>query len=171
MITTSKWLGLLAAAIVAGVFFTSPVPQAIAAVIASDVVCTGCVGTSDLAGNAVTAAKIKDGEVKAAEIAADAVGASELQGVSKILFGKCPLTSTQANAPVTPGGTQPLTCNIQGVDGNDAVVAILNGGSSCFDVSQAFPSTNAVNVYVRNECDVTISVGSSNGVSVIVFDK
>jgi hypothetical protein len=31
------------------------------------------VGTSDIAGNAVTAAKIKDDEVKAAEIATDAV--------------------------------------------------------------------------------------------------
>ena len=39
-----------------------PVQQAIAAVIATDVQCTGYVGTSDLADNAITEAKMKDGE-------------------------------------------------------------------------------------------------------------
>ena len=73
--------------------------QAIAAVIATDVQCAGCVGTSDLAGNAVTAAKIKDNEVKAAEIATDAVGAAELQGVTKLLFGQCVPTNAQILSP------------------------------------------------------------------------
>src|SRR5919204_471918 len=79
----------------AGSFFAPPVQQAIAAVIATDVQCTGCVGTPDLAGNAVTAAKVKDGEIKAAEIATDAVGAAELQGVTKLLFGQCVLSDTE----------------------------------------------------------------------------
>jgi|GEM_PF-2510756 hypothetical protein len=78
MKTTPKLLGLIAVAFAAGAFFTSPVPQAIAAVIATDVQCTGCVGTSDLAGNAVTAAKIKDGEVKTADIGSSAVTSAKI---------------------------------------------------------------------------------------------
>lgn len=61
-------------AFAAGGFVMSPVPQAIAAVIATDVQCTGCVGTADLGGNAVTSAKLKDGEVKTEDIAASAIG-------------------------------------------------------------------------------------------------
>src|ERR1044071_1599412 len=79
----------MAAMFAAGSFLAPPVQQAIAAVIATDVQCTGCVGTSDISGNAITAAKIKDGEVKAADIATDAVGAAEIQGVTKLLFGQC----------------------------------------------------------------------------------
>ena len=47
------------AAFAAGSIFAPPVQQAIAAVIATDVQCTGCVGTTDLAGNGVTSAKSK----------------------------------------------------------------------------------------------------------------
>ena len=57
----------IVAALVAGSFLAPPVQQAIAVVIATDVQCTGCVGTPDVAGNAITAVKIKDSEVKAAE--------------------------------------------------------------------------------------------------------
>ncbi|HEV8386823.1 MAG TPA: hypothetical protein VGQ03_04295 [Nitrososphaera sp.] len=78
MISVKYALIIAISAFAAGAFVVSPVPQAIAAVIATDVQCTGCVGTSDLAGNAVTSVKIKDGEVKAADIAANAVGSSEI---------------------------------------------------------------------------------------------
>src|ERR1044071_5116857 len=84
-------------AFAAGSLFAPPVQQAIAAVIATDVQCTGCVGTSDVAGNAITATKIKDGEVKAAEIATDAVGGAELQGVTKLLFGVCGTSEFQGS--------------------------------------------------------------------------
>lgn len=67
------------AAFAIGAFVMSPVPQAIAAVIATDVQCTGCVGTADLAGNAVTSVKIKDGEVKTDDIAAGAVGSLRIK--------------------------------------------------------------------------------------------
>jgi len=67
------------AAFAAGGFVMSPVPQAIAAVIATDVQCTGCIGTADLAGNAVTSAKIKDGEIKTDDIAASAVGSLRIK--------------------------------------------------------------------------------------------
>src|SRR5574338_302778 len=103
--TSVKIASILAvAAFAAGSFLASPVQQAIAAVIATDVQCTGCIGTSDVAGSTVTSAKIKDGEVKAADIATDAVGAAEIQGVTKLLFGQCAPTSSEATTPVTAGG-------------------------------------------------------------------
>src|SRR6185503_7991815 len=62
-----------AAAFAAGSLFAPPVQEAIAAIIATDVQCTGCVGTSDLSGNAVTSAKIAAGGVANSDIAANAV--------------------------------------------------------------------------------------------------
>src|SRR6185503_5972321 len=108
MISLKYALIMAVGAFAAGSFFASPLPQAIAAVIATDVQCTGCVGTPDLAGSAVTNAKLANGAVNSAkiadnsitaadiganavgvsEIATDAVGAAELQGVTKLLFGE-----------------------------------------------------------------------------------
>jgi hypothetical protein len=68
----------IVAAFVAGTFLAPPVQQAIAAVIATDVQCTGCVGTADIGGNAITAAKIKDSEVKTADIAGGAVNSAKI---------------------------------------------------------------------------------------------
>lgn len=45
---------MLVAAFVTGFFLVAPLQQALAAVIATDVQCNGCVGTPDLASNAVT---------------------------------------------------------------------------------------------------------------------
>jgi hypothetical protein len=69
---------VMAAMFAAGSFLAPPVQQAIAAVIATDVQCTGCVGPSDLAGNSVTSAKIKDGEVKAADLGSNSVNSGKI---------------------------------------------------------------------------------------------
>src|SRR5574338_614047 len=103
-------------AFAAGSFLASPVQQAIAAVIATDVPCTGCIGTSDVAGNAITAVKIKDGEVKAAEIATDAVGAAEIQGVTKLAFASCH-PDEAVGKTATPGGVLVALCSVGGADG------------------------------------------------------
>ena len=66
---------IMAAMFAAGAFLAPPVQQAIAAVIATDVQCTGCVGTSDVAGNAITAV--------AARIHAQLRGALLLLGMNK----------------------------------------------------------------------------------------
>jgi hypothetical protein len=79
MISTKIASIIAAAAFAAGSFFAPPVQQAIAAVIATDVQCTGCVGTADLAGNAVTSAKIKDQEVKTEDIAMNAIGSARIR--------------------------------------------------------------------------------------------
>ncbi|HEV8387738.1 MAG TPA: hypothetical protein VGQ03_08960 [Nitrososphaera sp.] len=170
MISVTAAIIIAVAAFAAGSFFASPVPQAIAAVIATDVQCTGCVGTSDLGGNAVNAAKIKDGEVKAAEIATDAVGAAELVGVTKLLFGQCMPTSTVATSDVATGGAIIVICTISGVDNDDSAIATLNLSSLCFNVARADTGSGNVSVYLRNDCASTQSIGAGT-IAVIVYDK
>jgi hypothetical protein len=162
---------IMAAMFAAGSFLASPVQQAIAAVIATDVQCTGCVGTADVGGNAITAAKIKDGEVKAAEIATDAVGAAEIQGVTKLLFGQCAADSTEASKSVLSGFDVNVVCTISGTDSDDSAVAIMNSGNNaCFSVREAKPQTNSVVVKFYNECSSTFTLGATT-ISVIVYDK
>jgi hypothetical protein len=158
------------AAFATGTFFTSPVQEALAAVIATDVQCTGCVGSSDLAGNAVTAAKIKDGEVKAAEIATDAVGAAELAGVTKLLFGECAITS---NAQIIGGGVTSPSCAISGVDPDDRAIAILNHSDSgfiCLNISAANPDVGEVFVIIKNGCTNPVTPGTVK-IGIMVYDK
>jgi hypothetical protein len=172
MVTTSKWLAIVAVAFVAGSFVASPELQAFAAntVFSSDIT-DGEVKTADLANNAVTAGKIKDGEVKAAEIATDAVGASELSMVTKLLFGECKLTSTEASNVFPSGATTAIGCAINGVDSDDNALANLApGASTCFTVITADALTNNVNVYLRNECNSNEIIGQTT-IGIIVFDK
>lgn len=93
----AKIVGIVVAAFVAGTFVVSPELRAYAAatITSADIVDetiqsidikNGEVKTTDIGNNAVTSAKIKEGEIKAEDIAANAVGASELQGVSKLIF-------------------------------------------------------------------------------------
>ena len=183
------------AAFAAGGFAMSPVPQAIAAVIATDVQCTGCVGTADLTGNAVTSVKIKDGEVKtddiavsavgsarikdndvkAQDLAPDSVGGSELQGVAKLLFAQCN-TSDVVGLPALDGGFIITRCSVSGADTDDSVIATLNGGTSdfCFDAGRAYvESSNVVAVMIRDYCETPdpIKYTTNKPLSVVVFDK
>ena len=138
--------------------------------IATDVQCTACVDTSDLACNAVTAAKIKDGEVKAAEIATDAVGAAEIQGVTKLLFGRCILTSAEAVISINPGITLAINYTISGFATGDTAVATFNQLSSCFQVAQVNPNTGQVTVFLYNEFSTIQQPGSAR-IGVVVFHK
>jgi hypothetical protein len=159
------------AAFATGSFFAPPVQQAIAAVIATDVQCTGCVGTSDLAGNGVTAAKIKDSEVKAAEIATDAVGAAEIAGVTKMLFAKCEISDAVGNTNVPSGEAVGVGCNINGVTADDQIVANANWVGSCFATGGIVPGTNHVSVALLNTCNYTDNVGTKGYISLIVYHK
>ena len=180
MISTRIALIIAAAAFAAGSFLAPPVQQAIAAVIATDVQCTGCVGTSDVAGNAITAAKIKDNEVKAAEIATnavgsseiatDAVGAAELQGVTKLLFQECAITTEVASFTYGPGILLGYLCTVAGADSDDFAIATWRAAGTCFDVSSVEPGEGAVRVWLRNECPVNSQPGM-NSISIMVFDK
>jgi len=161
------------AAFVFGSFVASPELRAYAAntVFSGDIV-DGEVNTADIASNAVTAAKIKDGEVKAAEVAADAIGGSELQGVTKLLFGQCSLTSTEASKLIKPGQLHPIDCSISGVDSDDSAVATMNKGSEegCYLVERADTAAGVVRVYLKNACQAELSAGAAK-ISIVVFDK
>src|SRR6185503_21233677 len=149
MISLKYAIVMAVGAFAARSLFAPPVQQAIAAVIATDVQCTGCVGTSDLAGNAVTAAKIKDNEVKAAEIAANSVGASEIIGVSKLIFAEC---AASESSMVNPNTVVAVSFNVPGADIDDMVTATINTGGSRFEIFHPIGMANSVSIGLRNDC-------------------
>ncbi len=161
MISVKYAIIIAVGAFAAGAIFASPVPQAIASTIANDVQCTGCVGTSDLASNAVTATKIK----------ADSVGGSELIGVTKLLFGQCAADSFEGTTIVGSGNNLVIACTINGVDSDDSAIALVNTNNSCFDLKRAFTITNGVIAIVKNECSTTSQFGTGTKIGIIVFDK
>jgi hypothetical protein len=183
MLATQKWLAIVAAAFLAGSFIASLELRAFAAntVFSTDIV-DGQVKTADLAANSITAVKIKDAEVRAAEIASnavgsneiapDAVGGSELQGVSKLLFGQCISTESQRTSATLPGFLWQVACTITGVDADDSAVATLNNqAASCFEIAHARTGVNFVAVEVRNDCSFSTTLGSASSIAVIVYDK
>ncbi len=171
----------MVAAFVAGSFVASPELRAYASMIANDVICSGCVGMTDLAGNAVTAAKIKDGEVKAAEIssnavgsseiAANAVGASEIAGVSKLIFAQCDVDDTEGQINLVPRQSLGLTCPVEGAFNGDNVIATFKQVPSCIDIEAAEAYEDTVTVVVQNDCTIDAVVGVRSEISLIVFDK
>jgi hypothetical protein len=75
--------GLIAAVVVsagfiAGLAILAPQQLAEAAVTATDVICSGCVGTSDIADSAVTTAKIGSGQVGNSDLATDSVTTAKI---------------------------------------------------------------------------------------------
>ena len=171
-VKNSLMIGFVALAFVAGSFAASPELRAYASTIANDVICSGCVGTTDLAGNAVTSAKVKDGEIKAAEIATDAVGAAELAGVTKFTFGQCNPSSIVGILFSADAGAA-VQCNISGVDTDDSIITTLDGNANlCFSADSAHIATNnVVTVLVRNQCPATQTFQSGSSIGVMVYDK
>lgn len=179
MISVKYALIMAVGAFAAGSFFTSPVPQAIASTIANDVVCTGCVGTSDLAGNAVTAAKIKDSEVKAAEIAASAVGSSEiatdavradeLAGVSKLVFTSCTVDMFNG-IPAT--ATIYYNCSVPAAATGDIVVATItedNGGSGILLKHVSLVSSGLLQFGFYNTSTLEVPDGHDVVMGLVIF--
>jgi hypothetical protein len=152
----------IAAAFIAGAFIASPELRAYAA---------NTVGSSDIINESILSADIKNGEVKAADIATDAVGAAELQGVTKLLFGQCVLTSEESARTVGGTGTMTVDCTISGIDSDDYAMATLKTGNNCFGVVRATPTdTGDVLVVLQNGCDFSGSVGTGS-IAVLVYDK
>lgn len=161
MIATSKWLGMLAVAFVAGSFVASPELRAYAAnTVRSIDIVDRQVMTADLGASAVTAAKIKDGEVKAAEIAtngvgapeiaADAVGASEIKGVSKLIFAECQVQVAQ----LEPFSEFHGSCDVPGATDNDHAIATLTEAIGCLVVSTADGGPEGkVSFVISNMCE------------------
>ena len=171
--------GIIVAAFVAGAFVASPELRAYAAntVGSGDIINNsiqsvdikdGQIMTVDLAQASVTNGKIKDGEVRAEEIATDAVGASELQGVTKLIFADC-------NVPASTGGSgqgiqQTLYCPVAGVDPEDEVI-VTDHQFDCFPILSAYVAdTSRVALVFGNICDGLYS-RSAGHVSIIVYDE
>lgn len=182
MLTTPKWLGLLAVAFVAGSFIASPELGAFAAntigsadiinesILSVDIK-NGEVKTDDIAPSAVGSLRIKDNDVKAQDIAPDSVGGSELQGVSKLLFGQCAAGSGPGTLTLSPGGGTEIACSISGVDSDDSAIAQPQVGGGCFDARASKTDTNKVYVYVFNQCAIPHQFGTGTQLAVVVFDK
>ena len=172
-----KYALVIVAAFVAGSFLTPPVQEAIAAVIATDVQCTGCVGANDLASSAVTTTKlasnsvnggkISDGTLSAADLGPDSVGASEIKGVSQLIFGTCSFT-----LPGFTSGQSYFDCPVSGVQVGQYVVAttrtvqMVNGGPTILSADVIKSGIVRIGLAFDNPFPAqTVSV------SVIVFQK
>jgi hypothetical protein len=159
---TSKWLAIVAVAFVAGSFLASPELRAFAA---------NTVGSSDIINETILSEDIKNSQVKASDIATDAVGASELQGVTKLLFGQCILTSGEAETSILAnGGFLVIDCGINGVDSDDTAIATINDSNGCLHTSAVIPSTNNVELQIFNDCPFNVAPGTAQ-IAIIVFDK
>ena len=164
MNSTSKWLAIVAVAFVAGSFVASPELRAFAA---------NTVGSADIINESILSEDIKNSQVKASDIAADAVGASELQGVTKLLFAQCKTDAAEGGFSVPAGSEMSVRCDIAGVDEDDSVVATLNGGGNCFEINRASvgSESSSFNVVLHNQCQVTINPGSGVPIGLVVYDK
>lgn len=163
MLSNPKWLGLLAVAFVAGSFVASPELRAFAA---------NTVGSTDIINESILSEDIKNNQVKAADIATDAVGASELQGVTKLQFAKCDLTDGEAGTVVSAGFGVGVGCSISGVTADDQVMATPNYINSCFAATGVVPQTGTVSVALMNTCNSSQEVGSVKSfISLIVYRK
>src|SRR5215510_9372617 len=168
---------VIAIAFAAGAFISSPELRAYAAntVFSSDIVdgevktadlASSAVTTSKLASNSVNGGKVADQSLSAADLGPDSVGASEMKGVTKLIFAQCTLPSTN-NVP--PGGFAEISCSVPGADSDDFAIAQSNDENVCISVTKASPGTNIVTLYALNECPGT---GGLNGtqLGLIVWD-
>jgi hypothetical protein len=162
MIATSKWLAIVGVAFVTGSFIASPELRAYAA---------NTVGSSDIINESILSEDIKNSQVKASDIATDAVGAAELQGVTKLLFAQCGLTSTEANTSVPASLYLTVQCTISGVDSDDTAIATRdNGANNCFPIVHTQLNAGEVNVTFKNVCSSSATPGAST-IALIVYDK
>lgn len=121
----------------------------------------------DLAGNSVTSGKIKDGEVKAADIGQDAVGGSELVGVTRLIFADCDFTD---NALHEPEKWYFAECPVPGAVLGDEVVVSRTTKENCYDINGAYTENGVVHIKGRNDCASAAALGHTI-FSIIVFKK
>jgi hypothetical protein len=98
------------------------------------------------------------------------VGALELEGVTKLLFGQCELTSTEATGVISAGNSLYVYCTINGVDSDDSAIAALSQQNSCFETRKVVAQSNTVSVQMVNECSTSQAIGTSS-IAIIVFDE
>jgi hypothetical protein len=162
MLSTPKWIGLLAVAFATGSLIASPELRAFAA---------NTIGSADIINESILSADIKNGEVKASDIATDAVGAAEIQGVTKLIFAKCSLTSSEGTVSIQPGQGTNINCAVSGVASGDQAIASLNHSSTCFATTFVETEGGDVNVVLFNICDSPHIVGAGSYISLVIYHK
>src|SRR6266511_2747690 len=183
--------GLIAAVVVSVGFITAlailaPQQLAEAAVTATDVICDGCVGTTDIANSAVTSAKIGSGQVKNSDIGANAVTSAKITDgmiVSADMADQAIISTKIADSAVTSsklaGGA--IRPHVHKVQGNLVVISPSSNGNAQVDCPPGeiltgggySGSTGVVQVYTNLAADEnTWSVGARNlqsGASAVLF--
>jgi len=158
-----KYTSIIAVvAFVAGSFVASPELRAYAA---------ATIGSDEIIDESIRSEDIKNGQVTAADIAANAVGASELQGVTQLQFAHCQAADNVASIDVPSGGNLVVTCFVPGVRGEDAAVASLNNKNGCFGITTVVPDGGKLNIVMKNQCPDTREYGTGEKISIVVFDK
>jgi len=154
--------GLAALLVLGTAFAASPELRAYAA---------NTIGSADIIDESILSEDIKNGQVKASDIATDAVTADEIKGVSKLLFGQCSADSTEGNVQVFAGDSLSVKCTITGTDDDDSAIAVKNSGNNCFDIRTTSTDTDQVSVVFKNTCSNVAKLGIGTQISVIVYDK
>jgi hypothetical protein len=138
---------------------------------ASDLVCSGCVGTSDLAPDAVTSAKILDGEVVVADLAFDPATQGDLDALST------PGTINDSGNPMHWTKLKGVPAGL--ADGNDDGVTTGTDGvavsgttaqlADCTSTGQIFKYSATTNTWsCSSDNDTTYT--ASQGVAIIGTD-
>lgn len=175
------YLGVIAVvAFIAGAFVASPELRAYAAAtirsadivnetIRSEDIKNFEVKNSDIATDAITTSKINDGAVKSADIDTDAVGASELIGVTKLIFAECTTSGSASLIPPDAVIGDDCTVPVPGAAIGDKVIATENTGFDCFVIHIAWvdsPDHIAFNFF--NVCSFP-DILDPTEVSIIVY--
>jgi|SRR2546422_4086681 len=115
----------------------------------------GSVTYSKIRSNSIDGSKILDNSITAADIGPDAVRASELAGVTKLMFSTCTITSTSVSA----NAIFSIPCDVPGVVPIDHIVGSQDS-NICFAITQIEPGTDSVRFHMHNACNVQFDVGT-----------
>jgi hypothetical protein len=128
----------------------------------------GGITAADMGGSSVAGFHIVPGAVSSIHIADDAVGASELDGVTKLIFAEC---TGSSNVGVAQGNGLAFQCSVPGAALGDKVVASQNpAAQACFAITLVnIVTADSVQVIIKNVC-TTAAIPGAMAFSIIVFD-
>jgi hypothetical protein len=151
-----KVWSLMLAAFISGAFIASSDLRAFAA---------NTIGSSDIINESILSQDIKNGQVKAADIAANAVGASELQGVTKLVFSECFISVT---ATMSHGQAFTAACAVEESAEQDKAIVTRETGDFCFAITKVDAKNLEVHITMANVCEPDHVVGEHT-FSVILY--
>lgn len=124
-------------------------------------IAAGSVTRGKLANGAVDSAKISDGTITELDLAADSVGASEMTGVSKLVFTEC---TNSHSGNIAPGENIIFGCTVPESFPGDRALATISTGenfhSTCFAITRTFVANQAVSLALRNVCTTNAAPGT-----------